>query len=101
MPVIVVRPIGTFRAVFDGVQACKNADYCNVLLSPEYDNTGEFKPEKYLHSSDEIDKLKGLEVGKQYLFRASVGINASSSKDGKTYPARLNLKVLDVRELPA
>ena len=99
MPVIVVRPVGMFRAKFEGIEACKNPNYFNLLISPQYDVSGDFKPEKYLHNAEDADKFKYLQAGKDYYFKAAVGINSASNKDGKSYPARINLKIIEVKEV--
>jgi hypothetical protein len=101
MPVVVVRPVGMFRAKFHGIEPCKNTKYCNVLLEPEYDRPDKFSPEKHLHEVEEVSKFKHLVPGKEYFFRCAIGINSANERDGKTYPARINLKIFEAKEVMA
>ena len=96
MAVLVARPVGVCRIRFLGINPCKNPDYFNALFGLEYDIQGQFKPEKHLHSSEDGHIFAGLQPNQDYLIRAAVGINSANEKDGKTYPARLNLRALEV-----
>ncbi len=102
MAVLVARPVGIFRVRFLGIKPCNNPDYFNAIFGLEYDVQGQFKPEKHLHSSEEGHIFAGLQLNQDYLLRAAVGINSANQKDGKNYPARVNLRVLEImKQLPA
>lgn len=96
MAVLIARPVGIFRIKFLGVEACKNEKYFNASFGIEYDVQGDFKPEKHLHGQQDAHVFTTLQVGQDYLVRAAIGINSANEKDGKNYPARLNLRVLEV-----
>lgn len=100
---IVASEVGIFRCRFDGIDSCKNPEYCMVKLAFELELAGEVKDWKalpqtqyLLHDAGDISKLQHCQKGQAYLMQMSVGLQSANERDGKTYPASVRYKVLKV-----
>lgn len=98
MAVLISNPIGLFRIRYDGIKPCRNPDYFNALISfLDHTIPGVYRPELCLHSSAESSLIfQSLKIGSTYTVKASIGVQQGNQKDGKTYPARVSFKIVEI-----
>lgn len=100
---ITASEVGVFRAKFNGIKPCENPDYFMAKLSFEIEVMGQIKDwntipstQYLLHESSEVNKFQGLQEGQIYLFKMSISYQSANERNGKTYPAGIKFKVLQV-----
>lgn len=103
MSVLIANEVGIFKCRFNEVRPCKNPEYFNAVLGFELEIGGDVKDcnafpksQYLLHDMSDIDKFNGLQEGKTYLMRMSVGYQSPNEKNGKTYPGGVRFRVLQV-----
>lgn len=101
---ITASEVGIFRAKYSGVKPCENPDYFMAKLSFEVEVAGQVKDwntipstQYLLHeASEDAHKFAGLQEGQAYLFKMAISYQSANERNGKTYPAGIKFKVLQV-----
>lgn len=103
MATISANEVGIFKCRYMGIKPCENRDYFQARLCFEFEIAGEIKDwntlpkaQYLLHEAEDAGKFAGLEEGKVYLFKMSIGFQSANEKNGKTYAAGLKFRVLQV-----
>ena len=103
MATLTIDEVGTFRCKFHSIKPCANADYCMVAVYFEglienqvkdWNTLG--RPVYLLHNSEDVDKFASMQPGHVYALKMAVGFQRENESNGKTYPAGVRYRILEV-----
>lgn len=103
MAQITANEVGVFRCRYHGIKACENPDYFMAKICFEYEIGGDIKDwnnlpkiQYLLHESEDANKFSSLQENHVYHIKMSIGYQSANERNGKTYPAGVKFRVIQV-----